>query len=274
MNHSAKLSTPFSCFITGTDTHVGKTRVSAALLHKWVQAGHTVAGMKPVAAGAVWKDKAWCSEDTDLLIQAGNVRAAYATHTPYLWPEPVAPHIAAYEANCEMTLAPIVSSYQQLAARAQAVVVEGVGGFRVPLSDTLDTADLAQALSLPVILVVGLKLGCINHALLTVDAIAACGLTLTGWVPCASALVRLCWASFRICPSRHRRLWPQLCMGEIFSLSALGEPLNNSPRRMHLRIRAVCCVANPRDSYGYRCGLGGCGRSFAWVRCSGYLSQQ
>jgi len=182
MNHSAKLSTPFSCFITGTDTHVGKTRVSAALLHKWVQAGHTVAGMKPVAAGAVWKDKAWCSEDTDLLIQAGNVRAAYATHTPYLWPEPVAPHIAAYEANCEMTLAPIVSSYQQLAARAQAVVVEGVGGFRVPLSDTLDTADLAQALSLPVILVVGLKLGCINHALLTVDAIAACGLTLTGWV--------------------------------------------------------------------------------------------
>jgi len=182
----ANLHTPFSCFVTGTDTNVGKTLVSAALLHKWAQAGHTVAGMKPVAAGAVWKDNAWHSEDTDLLMQAGNVRAAYATHTPWLWREPIAPHIAAnisaHGANCEMTLAPILSAYQQLAARAQAVVVEGVGGFRVPLSGALDTSDLAQALNLPVILVVGLKLGCINHALLTQDAIAACGLHLAGWV--------------------------------------------------------------------------------------------
>jgi len=182
MNNPVKLGTPFSCFVTGTDTHAGKTLVSAALLHKWAQSGHTVAGMKPVAAGAVWKDNAWHSEDTDLLIQAGNVHAAYATHTPWLWREPIAPHIAAHEANCEMTLAPIVSAYQQLAARAQAVVVEGVGGFRVPLSDTLDASDLAQALKLPVILVVGLKLGCINHALLTVAAIQARGLPLAGWV--------------------------------------------------------------------------------------------
>jgi len=177
-----KLSTPFSCFVTGTDTHVGKTLVSAALLHKWTQAGHVAVGMKPVAAGAVWKNNAWHSDDTDLLIQAGNVRAAYETHTPYLWREPIAPHIAAQQAGCEMTLAPILSAYQQLAAQAQAVVVEGVGGFRVPLSGTLDTSDLAQALKLPVILVVGLKLGCINHALLTEDAIAARGLSLAGWV--------------------------------------------------------------------------------------------
>jgi len=178
----ANLQTPFSCFVTGTDTGVGKTLISAALLHGWAQAGHAVAGMKPVAAGASCKDGDWCSEDTDLLIQAGSIRAAYELHTPYLWREAVAPHIAARQAGVQMRLESILTAYQQLAAQAQAVVVEGVGGFRVPLSDTLDTSDLAQALGLPVMLVVGLKLGCINHALLTVDAIQARGLRLAGWV--------------------------------------------------------------------------------------------
>ncbi|MCB5364445.1 dethiobiotin synthase [Pusillimonas sp. CC-YST705] len=173
---------PFSCFVTGTDTEIGKTLTSAAILNAWAAQGYRVVGMKPVAAGAHWRDEAWRNEDTDSLVQAGNVEVPYEWQTPYLWREPMAPHLAARQAGGEMRLEVILDAYERLSEQAQAVVVEGVGGFRVPLTEQLDTADLAVALGLPVILVVGIKLGCISHALLTVEAIRSRGLFLAGWV--------------------------------------------------------------------------------------------
>src|SRR5690606_10792071 len=95
---------PFSCLVTGTDTEIGKTLSSAALLHAWAGSGYRVVGMKPVAAGAQWRDGAWRNEDTDMLVRAGNIDVPYAWHTPYLWREPMAPHIAAEQAGDEMRL--------------------------------------------------------------------------------------------------------------------------------------------------------------------------
>lgn len=172
-------------FVTGTDTEIGKTLVSSALVHALVQSGVRVAGMKPVAAGMEWRDGAWCNEDIDRIAAEANVALPRALTTPYLLREPAAPHIAAKLENVKIDLAHIVECYRHVAQEADAVVIEGVGGFCVPLSDRADgddTADLAQQLGLPVILAVGLRLGCINHALLTAEAIAARGLKLAGWV--------------------------------------------------------------------------------------------
>jgi dethiobiotin synthetase len=169
-------------FITGTDTEVGKTLISTALLHGLAQRGVRAVGMKPVAAGCVLRDGAWHNDDADNLEAASSVGFHPMLTSPYLLREAVAPHIAAAFENVTIDLAHIHACYDQLASTAEAVVVEGVGGFRVPLSDRFDTADLAQQLGLPVILVVGLRLGCLNHALLTAEAIAARGLTLAGWV--------------------------------------------------------------------------------------------
>ncbi|HJU70849.1 MAG TPA: dethiobiotin synthase [Paucimonas sp.] len=169
-------------FVTGTDTEIGKTLVSSALLHALASSGMRAAGMKPVAAGAELRDGAWRNDDADRLAAAANVAVAPELATPYLLREAVAPHIAAARENVQIDLTHILACYQRIAAAADAVVVEGVGGFRVPLSATVDTADLAQRLGLPVVLVVGLRLGCINHALLTAEAIAARGLALAGWV--------------------------------------------------------------------------------------------
>lgn len=171
-----------SFFVTGTDTEVGKTLVSTALLHALSQRGLRAAGMKPVAAGAVLQEGVWHNEDVDNLAAAASIALPVTLTTPYLLREAVAPHIAAALENVAIDPQHIRSCYDQVAAAADAVVVEGVGGFRVPLSRRFDTADLAQQLGLPVILVVGLRLGCLNHALLTADAIAAHGLTLAGWV--------------------------------------------------------------------------------------------
>lgn len=172
----------FTCFVTGTDTGIGKTLVSAALLHALVQAGVRACGMKPVAAGAELRDGRWHNDDADLLAAAGNVTMLPALTTPYLLREAAAPHIAADLDDVLIEPVPILAAYTEIAAACDAVVVEGVGGFRVPLSDGFDTADLAQQLGLPVVLVVGLRLGCISHALLTCEAIAARGLALAGWV--------------------------------------------------------------------------------------------
>lgn len=171
-----------SYFITGTDTEIGKTLISTALLHGLAQHGLRAAGMKPVAAGAVLRDGAWHNDDVDQLAAAASIALPPALTAPYVLREAAAPHIAAAFENVDIDLDHIRTCYQEIAAAADAVVVEGVGGFRVPLSDRLDTADLARQLGLPVILVVGLRLGCINHALLTAEAIAARGLTLAGWV--------------------------------------------------------------------------------------------
>ncbi len=172
----------FSCFVTGTDTDVGKTLVSSALLHALVQQSVSAVGMKPVAAGCTLHDGQLRNADIEQLFAAGNVDAPFALRCQYLFEPFCAPHIAAAQAGVEISLAPMLAAYQALAEQAQVVVVEGVGGFCVPFSSQGDSADLAQQLGLPVILVVGLRLGCINHALLTKEAIAARGLRLIGWV--------------------------------------------------------------------------------------------
>lgn len=170
------------CFVTGTDTGVGKTLVSAGLLHALAVHHRRVVGMKPVAAGVVpWGDD-WASEDAIALRAASTLAVPAALDNPVLLLDPLSPHIAAARAGVQIDTAAMVRSYQALAAQADAVVVEGAGGFHVPLTDTETGADLAQALALPVVLVVGLRLGCLNHALLTAEAIRARGLTLVGWV--------------------------------------------------------------------------------------------
>ncbi len=172
----------FVCFVTGTDTEIGKTLVSSALLHALVQRGVRACGMKPVAAGAVLRDGRLHNDDCDQLEAAGNVNLPQSITTPFLLKEPAAPHIAAAIEGIEIDPVPILAAFLEIAAASDATVVEGVGGFRVPLTDSYDTADLAEQLDLPVILVVGMRLGCISHALLTVEAVQARGLKLIGWV--------------------------------------------------------------------------------------------
>ena len=169
-------------FVTGTDTGVGKTLIAAALMHGFALAGSRVAGMKPVAAGAELADGRWLNEDVAQLQAAANVDAPLGMINPYVFASPVAPHVAAREAGVELAIEPMLAAFNGLQALADTLVVEGAGGFLVPLNDRQDMGDLAVALGLPVILVVGMRLGCINHALLTVAAIEARGLTLAGWV--------------------------------------------------------------------------------------------
>jgi dethiobiotin synthetase len=165
-------------FVAGTDTSVGKSRVSVALLHELRRRGLRTVGMKRVAAGT---DEHGCNEDVVALREAGNVPARDFDN-PCQLRDPVSPHIAARNQGVAIEIPPLVQAFAELKARADAVVVEGAGGFLVPLDDRLTGADLAVALNLPVILVVGLRLGCLNHALLTQEAIAARGLPLAGWV--------------------------------------------------------------------------------------------
>lgn len=263
----------FACFVTGTDTEVGKTLISCALLHALTQVSQRACAMKPVAAGAVFVPAgtpaplypmalaaesaahftefnlplpqgtdfasavtasnarhahlqdvlqqqararlaqqqalgmtadqpgshgnhpaphgssalsgpagSWHNEDVDLLQAHSQLKLPAEQIAPYLFRAASAPHIAAMREQRSIERHVILSAYHQLRAQSDALVVEGVGGFRVPLADDFDTADLAQELGLPVILVVGIRLGCLNHALLTAEAIAARGLTLAGWV--------------------------------------------------------------------------------------------
>jgi dethiobiotin synthetase len=166
-------------FITGTDTGVGKTLVSCALLHGFAAHGRSVAGMKPVAAGCDEGDQ---NEDVARLRDAGNVLASKGQINPYCFAQAVAPHLAAQFTGIHVNFARIMESFSELNAQCDMVIVEGVGGFRVPLNDFQDSADLAKELALPVLLVVGMRLGCLNHALLTVEAITSRGLMLAGWV--------------------------------------------------------------------------------------------
>jgi dethiobiotin synthetase len=161
-------------FLTGTDTEVGKTLIAAALLRAAAAQGLRALGMKPVAAGG--------AEDVDALVAAGNVQAPREAVNPYLLREPLSPHLAARRDGVTIDLEVIARRFNELRGRADFLVVEGAGGFLVPLSDTHDGADLAARLGLPVVLVVGLRLGCLNHALLTAEAIRARGLHLAGWV--------------------------------------------------------------------------------------------
>ncbi len=166
-------------FITGTDTEIGKTFIACALLHAFRNAGLTALAMKPIAAGL---DEHGLNDDVERLLSASSFPPARALVNPYAFEPAIAPHIAAADAGRVIELGPIAEAFAQLQTMADIVLVEGVGGFCVPLSNTCDTADLATQLALPLILVVGMRLGCINHALLTRQAIAARGLHLAGWV--------------------------------------------------------------------------------------------
>jgi dethiobiotin synthetase len=165
-------------FITGTGTGVGKTLVSCALLHAFAAQGNTVIGMKPVAAGC--ENGKWV--DVELLAAASNVTAPREQINPYALVPPIAPHIAASRAGIDIDIDIILHACLKLEKTADVVIVEGVGGFLVPLNDHQDSADMAKALGLPVILVVGMQLGCLNHALLSAQAVRAAGLPLVGWV--------------------------------------------------------------------------------------------
>lgn len=176
------MSPAHGLFVTGTDTGVGKTVVSAALVHAYVRLGYRVVGMKPVAAGAERQGSVWVNEDVACLRAESNVDAPQDWVNPYLFREAMAPHIAAERKGVTIEIPRIRAAYEGLASLAEVVVVEGVGGFRVPLSAQRDTSDLAVALNLPVVLVVGIRLGCISHALLSSEVIVARGLKLAGWV--------------------------------------------------------------------------------------------
>ncbi|HUP29627.1 MAG TPA: dethiobiotin synthase [Usitatibacter sp.] len=170
-------------FVTGTDTGVGKTLAACALIHALASRGLAVVPMKPVAAGAAQVAGRWVNEDTQALMEAAGLDVERAgIVTPVLLREPMAPHIAAEREGRVITLEPILDAFRRLQSIGGFMVVEGVGGFRVPLSDRVDSVALASALGLPVVLVVGMRLGCLNHALLTTQAIEAAGLPLAGWI--------------------------------------------------------------------------------------------
>lgn len=170
------------CFVTGTDTEVGKTRVSAALLHWLGTQGLRGAGYKPVAAGTAVIDGERVNEDVRALRRASSVALTDAEISACQFEAACAPHIAAALEGRTIERAVLLQGASALAARADRLVVEGVGGFCVPLGPGFDSADLSVDLALPVVLVVGLRLGCINHALLSAEAIRTRGLRLAGWV--------------------------------------------------------------------------------------------
>ena len=181
ISHPSPL-TPRGIFVTGTDTGVGKTRVATALLRAFARRGLRAVGMKPVAAGCERIDGALVSEDVAALAAASNVNLPVDLINPYRFQPAIAPHLAAELAGERISLAQIRHAYVALAAGADRVVVEGAGGFLVPLNEREDFGDLARILELPVLLVVGMRLGCLNHALLTAEAVQRRGLQFTGWV--------------------------------------------------------------------------------------------
>jgi len=169
-------------FVTGTDTGVGKTVVSAALTRALVARGLRVAVMKPVASGSDPTPDGPRNADALTLIAAANAQAPYEVVNPYCFLPPVSPHIAAHEAGTAIDLSLLRSRFDSLAAASDGVIVEGAGGWLAPLSDTATMADLAAALCLPVLLVVGLRLGCLNHALLTRESLTTRGIPFAGWI--------------------------------------------------------------------------------------------
>lgn len=173
---------PRHLFVTGTDTEVGKTQISIGFMRKLQQQGHRTAAMKPVASGCIWQQQQWQNDDALALIAQSDVKLDYAQVNPYAFEPAIAPHIAAEQAGVTVSLNTIKQQYDSINRQTDAVIVEGAGGWLVPLNETETMADLAIKLDLPVVLVVAIKLGCINHALLTVESIHRHGLKLAGWI--------------------------------------------------------------------------------------------
>lgn len=176
------LSDESGVFVTGTDTGIGKTYASCVLIRALAGSGRRVQGMKPVASGCEWLDGRWQNEDALALRAAGGSTADYALVNPYALALATAPQIAAREAGVSLALPAMEAAHKALVAMSDFVLVEGVGGWLAPLSDTMDQSMLVKALDIPVLLVVGMRLGCINHARLSERAILADGCRLLGWV--------------------------------------------------------------------------------------------
>lgn len=215
-------------FVTGTDTEVGKTVISTAVLAAWQQRGLTAAGYKPVAAGC---DADGHNDDALALLAHSAAGLRYADVNPYALPAPKAPHLAAEEVGIELPLDGCVAgalALQQRVPGLQRVLVEGAGGWRVPLTADDSLADVAKALQWPVLLVVGLRLGCLNHALLTAEAIQADGLPLAGWV------------ANHVQPG-----WPDAESNIAYLNSAISAPLLGIvPHQKELTGEAVCKYLN------------------------------
>ncbi len=170
-------------FITGTDTGVGKTYIACKLIQQYVAQGFKVVGMKPVAAGCDFVNGEWVNDDVLKLEAASNVKAPRSLTNPYSFKQPIAPHIAAELAGITIDIAVIKKAFDALSQLSDIVIIEGAGGFLVPLNDTESMADLVKALDAPILLVVGMKLGCINHTLLTIEAIKIRNCYIEAWLP-------------------------------------------------------------------------------------------
>jgi len=175
-------SLPRHFFVTGTDTGVGKTTVTVRLMQQLIAQGLTVIGMKPIASGCAWVDGRWQNDDVLQLTAASNVSAPPELINPYCFEPAIAPHIAAAQAGVTIDFHVIQAAYAQLVTMADVVIVEGAGGLLVPLNGTQTIADLIQTLHLPALLVVGMRLGCINHALLTAQVLKQRNIDCCGWV--------------------------------------------------------------------------------------------
>ncbi|MCB1747217.1 MAG: dethiobiotin synthase [Gammaproteobacteria bacterium] len=218
-------------FVTGTDTGCGKTFVTAALLRHLARRGTRALGMKPIASGAERTADGLVNEDVAALVAAANVAAPPAIVNPYLFEPPASPHIAAAASGAVVDLAVIAEAYAACRAAAEVVLVEGVGGWQVPLAEDVDLADLVRALGLPVLLVVGIRLGCINHALLSIAAIAEAGVVCHGWV--ANVLEPDLYAREAVVETLARRIPAPLLAtienGDTGSLDALAASLADTP---------------------------------------------
>lgn len=180
-------------FITGTDTGIGKTYVACQIIRDYVAQGYRVVGMKPVAAGCDLVDGQWVNEDVRLLTEASNVDAPLRLVNPYCFQAPIAPHIAAELTGVDVQMEVIQAAFNKLAKLADVVVVEGAGGLLVPLNAKHSIADLIALLNIPIIFVVGMRLGCINHALLSIEVMQSRHLPISAWVANPIDKAMLCY---------------------------------------------------------------------------------
>lgn len=221
-----------SMFITGTDTGIGKTHVSCALLHALRTAGHDAVGMKPVASGCDETPDGLRNEDALALQAAGPAGVPYAAINPVSLRAPLSPHLAAARDGVTVTLPPLTEAFERLRTRHAPVVVEGVGGWLVPLAPGLMASALAQTWKLPVILVVGLRLGCLNHALLSARAIVADGCELLGWI---GNRIDPAMAAAEENLATLRELLPAPCLGVL----PHGEPPRLAARHLDAALAAM-----------------------------------
>ncbi|QBQ56391.1 dethiobiotin synthase [Nitrosococcus wardiae] len=197
-------------FVTGTDTEVGKTCCSLGLMVCLQRAGYRVAAMKPVASGCQRTAAGLRNEDALLLSQCASFSLDYQQVNPYPLAPPIAPHIAAATAGIEIQPTVIKAAFDSLSTLADKVVVEGIGGWAVPINSKHTMADMAVLLDLPVVLVVGLRLGCLNHALLTAEAISRTGLPFGGWIANRIEATKFAWEEENIETLRERLPAPLL----------------------------------------------------------------